>query len=197
MSALDRTGYAARQTELLDALLRGGDYPSGFAAAQADAAGRSLRRKRAHAVASAWPALAIDLGDALHARFDAFAREADAPDAGDPLRDGLAFARWLGDATPLGDDARVELLLARATLRRRGLFVGVARLRRPYPRVLVVARLPWGRPLSRSLRWREPPPARATPSRRASCRRARAGAARARAGARPCARASRGPSTGP
>jgi hypothetical protein len=144
VSVPDRTGYAERQAGLLDALLRGGDYPCGFAVAQADAAGRSLRRKRARAVASAWPALAIDLDDALHSRFDAFARETGAPDAGDPLRDGLAFARWLGDEAPLGDDARAELLLARATLRRRGLFVGVARLRRPHPRVLVVARLPWG-----------------------------------------------------
>jgi hypothetical protein len=154
VSGPDRTGYAARQTELLDALLRGGDYPSGFAAAQADAAGRSLRRKRARAVASAWPALALHLGDALHPRFDAFSRSAEAPDAGDPLRDGLAFARWLGDEAQLGDDARVELLLARAALCRRGLFVGAARLRRPYPRVLVVARLPWAGPIVRSVRWR-------------------------------------------
>ena len=53
MSAPDRTGYAARQAHLLDALLRGDGFPAGFAAAQADAAGRSLRRKRARAVASA------------------------------------------------------------------------------------------------------------------------------------------------
>jgi hypothetical protein len=150
----DRAGYAERQAGLLDALLRGGGYPSGFAVAQADAAGGSLRRKRARAVAGAWPALAIDLGDTLHSRFDAFARETDAPACGDPLRDGLAFVRRLGNEAPLGDDARVELLLARATLRRRGLFAGVARLRRPYPRVLVVARLPWGGVVSRSLAWR-------------------------------------------
>jgi hypothetical protein len=168
VSGPDRTGYAARQTELLDALLRGGDYPSGFAAAQADAAGRSLRRKRARAVASAWPALALHLGDALHPRFDAFARAPDAPEAGDPLRDGVAFARWLEHDAPLGDDARVELLLARATLHRRGLFVRVARLRRPYPRLLVVARLPWGGPLGRSFAWRDAGPTR---PRRRSARR--------------------------
>jgi hypothetical protein len=143
VSAPDREGYAARQAQLLDALLRGGDYPAGFVAAQADAAGRSLRRKRARAVANAWPALALDLGDTFDARFDAFARAVDAPPSGDPLRDGLAFARSLeGDAT-LGDDARAERLLARAALRRRGVWVRAARLRRPYPRLLVVARVPW------------------------------------------------------
>jgi hypothetical protein len=145
VSAPDREGYAARQAQLLDALLRGDDYPAGFVAAQADAAGRSLRRKRARAVAQAWPALALALGDTFDARFDAFARAVDAPPSGDPLRDGLAFARSLRahDAPRLGDDARAELLLARAAARRCGLFVRAARLRLPYPRLLVVARLPW------------------------------------------------------
>jgi hypothetical protein len=154
VSGPDRTEYAARQAQLLDALLRGGDYPEGFAAAQADAAGRSLRRKRARAVAGAWPALALDLGDAFGPRFDAFARAVDAPRSGDPFADGLAFARSLGRGTPLGDAARAELLLARAALCRRGLFVAVARLRRPYPRLLVVARLPLLGPVHRSLRLR-------------------------------------------
>ncbi|MDT7713952.1 MAG: hypothetical protein QOG46_2896, partial [Pseudonocardiales bacterium] len=88
----DRTAYAARQAQLLDALLRGGDYPAGFVAAQADAAGHALRRKRARAVAGACPALALDLGDAFGARFDAFARAVDTPASGDPRADGLAFA---------------------------------------------------------------------------------------------------------
>ena len=150
MSAPDRDAYAARQALLLDALLRGGGYPDGFLAAQADAAARSLRRKRARAVAVAWPALALDLDDAFEDRFDAFARRPDAPPPGDPFRDGLAFAVWLQQDAPLGDDARAELLLACAMLRRRP-FVGVARLRRPYRRLLVVARLPWGRPVHKSL----------------------------------------------
>jgi hypothetical protein len=154
VSAPDRAGYAARQAQLLDALLRGDGYPEGFAAAQADAAGRSLRRKRGRAVAGAWPALALELGAAFDARFDAFARRTDAPDPGDPLSDGLAFARRLARGAPLGDDARAELLLARAALRRRGLFVAAARLRRPYPRLLVVARLPWVGPMRWSLRLR-------------------------------------------
>jgi hypothetical protein len=44
VSVPDRAGYAARQARLLDALLRGDGYPDGFVVAQADAAGRSLRR---------------------------------------------------------------------------------------------------------------------------------------------------------
>ncbi len=145
--APDRAAYAARQAALLDALLRGDDYPEGFVAAKADAAGTSLRRKRGRAVARAWPALAIELGSAFDERFDAYARVVAAPSCGDPVEDGLAFARSLGggdggEREPFGDNVRVELLLARAALHRRGLFVRAARLRKPYPRVLVVVRLP-------------------------------------------------------
>ncbi|HWC27903.1 MAG TPA: hypothetical protein VG474_15035 [Solirubrobacteraceae bacterium] len=147
MSADDRSSYAARQAQLLDALLRGGAPPAGFAAAEADAAGRSLRRKRDRAVARAWPALALQLGEEYEARFDAFARVVDAPASGDPLADGLAFARSLGRDVRLGDDARAELLLARAAIRRRGLFVRAAWLRGRRPRLLVVARLPRAGPL--------------------------------------------------
>jgi hypothetical protein len=139
----DRSEYAARQAQLLDALLRGDGYPEGFVAAKADAAGRSLRRKRGRLVAHAWPALALALGEFFDERFDTFARTNDAPASGDPHSDGLAFARRImRDGVQLSDDARVELLLTRAALRRRGVFVRVARLRRPYPRVLVVVRLP-------------------------------------------------------
>ena len=155
MSAPDRAAYAVRQAHLLDALLRGGDVPPGFVAAQAEAAGGSLRRKRGRAVAHAWPALALSLGDALYARFDEFARRGAVDASGDPLRDGLAFARWLAKAgPPLDDDVRVEILLARAALHGRGLWVRAARLRHPHPRLLVVARLPFAGPVSRSVRVR-------------------------------------------
>jgi hypothetical protein len=141
----DREAYAAQQAQLLDALLRGGDPPPGFVAAQADAAGRSLRRKRGRAIAKAWPALALDLGATFDARFDAFARAVDAPPSGHPLEDGLSFARSLAraDGAPrLGDDARAEHLLARAALRRHGVFAGAAWLLTPRPRLLVAVRLP-------------------------------------------------------
>ena len=145
MSAHDRAAYAARQAQLLDALLRGDDYPEGFAAAQADAAGQALRRKRGRAVKHAWPALAVALGGQFDERFDPFARAVDAPPSGDALADGLAFARWLRrrpDAPQLGDQARAEWLLARAALRRHGVFAAAAWLRTPRRRLLVVARLP-------------------------------------------------------
>jgi len=151
----DRAAYAVRQAQLLDALLRGGDFPPGFVAAQADAAGRALRRKRGRAVAHAWPALALSLRDTYEARFDAFDRGggADAHGSGDPLREGLAFARSLAaDGLPLGDDVRVEILLARAALHRRGAWIGAARLRHPHPRLLVVARLPVAGLVRRSVR---------------------------------------------
>ncbi len=138
----DRAGYAARQAQLLDALLRGDDVPEGFVAAQVGAAGRSLRRKRARGVAAVWPALTLDLGAEFGPRFDAFARLVDAPDSGDPLTDGLGFARSLERSVALGDAARAEVLLARAAVRRRGVFLGAAWLRRPYRRVFVVARVP-------------------------------------------------------
>jgi len=156
VTAPDRGAYGAHQAQLLDALLRGEDFPAGFAAAQAVAAGSALRRKRAHAVARAWPALALCLGDAFDVRFEAFTRGVSAgtgaPACGDPLRDGLAFARsTAARGVPLGDDVRAEMLLARATLRRRAPWVRAAWLRRPYRRLLVVARLPRAGVWQRSL----------------------------------------------
>ncbi len=152
----DRSAYAERQAQLLDALLRGDDFPPGFVAARAEAAGSALRRKRGRAVAPAWPALALCLGDTFAARFDAFDRGAGATASGAPLPDGLAFARWLEAAgVALGDDVRVEILLGRAALRRHGVWMRLAFLREPYPRLLVVGRLPFAGQVQRSLRLAE------------------------------------------
>lgn len=158
MSAPDREAYAASQAQLLDALLRGDPPPPGFVAAQIDAAGSALRRKRGRAVARAWPALALSLGDRFAPRFDAFARATRGPggldDAARPLLDGLAFTRSIQTAgETLDEDVRVEILLARAALRQRG-WLQVARLQRPHPRLLVVARLPSDRLVHHSVRLR-------------------------------------------
>jgi hypothetical protein len=144
----DRAAYEARQAELLASLLRGGDYPAGFAPQAADAAGRALRAKRARAVADAWPAVAAELGEEFAGRFDAYARgTAGPPAAGGAIADGQAFVASLAD--PPSDAVRVELLFARAVIGRgrrrprprRGPFVGAIWLRDPR-RLLVLARLP-------------------------------------------------------
>ena len=156
MPARDRSAYAERQAQLLAALLRGDDFPSGFVAARAEAAGSTLRRKRGRTVAHEWPALTLCLGDTFTARFDAFDRGAGATASGAPLPDGLAFARWLETAgVVLDDDARVEILLGRAALRRHGVWVRAARLREPYPRLLVVVRMPFAGLVQRSVRLAE------------------------------------------
>jgi hypothetical protein len=155
--APDRGAYAERQAQLLDALLCGEGLPGGFVESQAGAAGAALRRKRGRAVAHAWPALALCLGDAFDARFDAFERGAGAGASatGDPLRDGLAFARSLqASGVPVDDDTRVEILLVRAALRRRGVWLRAVRLRRPCPRLLIAARLPFAGPVHRGVRLR-------------------------------------------
>jgi hypothetical protein len=150
--AVDRAAYAAKQAALLDALLGDGELPEGFVAAKADAASRSLRRKRLGAVRHAWPALTVALGPALDAHFDAFARTTGPPRFGDGLTDGLAFVSSLAPDVALGDDVRVEVLFARAIVvrdhrdggewrLRRGPFLRVARLRHPH-RLLFVVHLP-------------------------------------------------------
>lgn len=153
--AADRRAYAERQAQLLRALVAGEGFPEGFAADKAAEASRSLRRKRGRIVAKAWPALVLELGERFDARFDAFARVAAAPASGGGVADGLAFVRTLEGTGRLGDDARVELLFARArsargagTARaRRGPFLGAIVLREPR-RLLVVVRLPRGGPRS-------------------------------------------------
>ena len=139
-SHADSAAYADAQAALLRALIGGDAPPDGFDAAKAAVASRSLWRKRAHAVAAAWPALALGLGDRFDAAFEAYARAMPPPATGHGLADGLAFARALPRAD-LTQDGRVELLLARAVLCERGVCAGAVRLRDPW-RVLVVLRAP-------------------------------------------------------
>jgi hypothetical protein len=150
----DRAAYEAQQAELLRALIRGDDYPQTFDAAKADAAGQSLRRKRARAVAKTWPGLSASLGDAFTPRFDDYARGVPAPAWGGGLTDGLGFARRL-PAADLHDEIRVELLFARADIvpgrrgrpprKRRGVFAAALLLHNPR-RILIALRIPGLRP---------------------------------------------------
>ncbi len=71
MAPADRAAYEAEQAALLRALIRGDGFPDGFDAVKAAAASHSLWRKRMRAVAAAWPALALDLGDGFDAAFEA------------------------------------------------------------------------------------------------------------------------------
>ena len=148
--AADRRGYGERQSQLLRALVAGDELPEGFAPGEASVASRSLRLKRSRAVAKTWPALAFALGSRVDERFDAFARSTAPPAVGGALADGLAFASTL-DPGELSEDARVEVLVARARLvhrgatlrRRRGPFLRVIALHEPR-RLLVVAQIARG-----------------------------------------------------
>lgn len=105
---------AARQAELVAALVAGGPLPAGFAPAPVEAARRALLRKRAGDVARHWPLLAAGLGDAWPATFAGWA--AGRPTNGS-LRDGWDLARELcdrGTLPPLG----AEELAAREAVTR-------------------------------------------------------------------------------
>jgi hypothetical protein len=144
----DRRRYGDEQAAFLHALRTGDPPPPGFAADDLAAASQSLIRKRARQVAADWPALVHALGPGYDEMFEGFARTTPPPVEGEGLADGFAFARQLGPDA-LTDDARAELLMARAifTTRsgaarfRRGPFVAGARLREPH-RLLLVLRMP-------------------------------------------------------
>jgi hypothetical protein len=144
----DRSSYEAEQAAFVRALIRGEGFPDELDARKAAAASRSLWRKRLRAVAAAWPALAVTLGDRFEVRFEAYARAVPPPAFGHGITDGLAFA-WILPRDELTDDVRVELLFARAVVSgragrfrdRRGLFIGMLSLPEPR-RVLVVLRAP-------------------------------------------------------
>ncbi len=160
----DRSRYEAEQAAFVRSLIRGDAFPEGLDEDKAAAASRSLWRKRVRAVAAAWPALAMALGEGYEQRFEQYARAVPPPAVGHGYTDGLAFARMLSRAE-LDDDARVELLLARAAIvtgragsfrdrraaivagragsfrDRRGLFAGAVSGREPR-RIVVVVRAP-------------------------------------------------------
>lgn len=95
---------AARQAELVAALVAGGPLPAGFTPAPVEAARRALLRKRAGDVARHWPLLAAGLGPGWAA---AFAAWADGRPTNGSLRDGWDLARDLRERDalpPLGAD---------------------------------------------------------------------------------------------
>ncbi|MFG3420809.1 hypothetical protein ACIBTZ_04480 [Micromonospora sp. NPDC049460] len=103
---------AARQAELVAALVAGGPPPSGFDPAALAAARAALLRKRAGDVARHWPLLAAGLGTDWPATFARWA--AGRPTAGS-LRDGWDLARDLRDRGSLPPLGAEELAAREAT----------------------------------------------------------------------------------
>jgi hypothetical protein len=147
MTAEPRARLAARQAELISALY-GGQPAEGLDARLVTLTSDSLARKRARAVARAWPALARALGPGLADQFAAFARVTPPPEGG-ALADGLAFSQEIAHQRPLPDDARIEGMLAtsRVKLRhnrlvsRRGPGLAAVTTGRPR-RLVIIATLP-------------------------------------------------------
>ncbi|MFG1675986.1 hypothetical protein [Micromonospora sp. NPDC049282] len=105
---------AARQAELVAALVAGGPLPSGFAPAPVDAARRALLRKRAGDVARHWPLLAAGLGADWPAVFTGWA---DGRPTSGSLRDGWDLARELRDRGALPPLGAEELAVREAASR--------------------------------------------------------------------------------
>jgi hypothetical protein len=104
----------------------------------------ALAVKRLRGVRRAWPALTHALGAELEPRFADYARTTPPPAAGAPA-DGLAFALALRrEGVRLPGEARVELALARASVRRRRPSASGVLAGRPRRLVLVLA-APGGR----------------------------------------------------
>jgi hypothetical protein len=118
MTAESRARLGARQAELIRALY-GGAPAKDVDARAVSITVASLARKRARAVAAAWPALARGMGGEFAGRFGAYARATPPPDGG-ALGDGLAFSHILARERHLPDGALVERMLATTRVKLRG-----------------------------------------------------------------------------
>lgn len=100
------SGLAARQAELVAALVAGGPVPAGFDPDRLTATRRALLRKRAGEAAAEWPLLAASCGLSW---FATFAGHRDGHPPVGALRDGWDLARLLARAGQLGPGAAEEL----------------------------------------------------------------------------------------
>lgn len=105
---------AARQAELVTALVAAGPVPAGFDPDRLSAARRALLRKRAGEAAKAWPQLAASIGNEWPA---VFARHRDGASPVGPLRDGWDVARTLRAERTLAPRATAELAARERALR--------------------------------------------------------------------------------
>lgn len=104
-----RSDLARQQADLLRALSGTAEAPPDFDRGRLAVAAESLARKRAGAVARAWPMLTAELGPDFAPTFRAFAAQHPLPPDGQPLRDGLEFARERLRNAGLADQSRLEL----------------------------------------------------------------------------------------
>ncbi|MEV4630845.1 hypothetical protein AB0J90_31730 [Micromonospora sp. NPDC049523] len=109
-----RDRLAARQAELVAALVSGAPVPTGFDTRLVGAARDALLRKRAGDVGRHWPMLAAGLGAEWLPTFRSFA--ATRPTNGS-LRDGWDLARELAAGGRLPGPAAEELAVREATWR--------------------------------------------------------------------------------
>jgi hypothetical protein len=151
MSSPDaRARLAARQEQLMRALMEQGPGPEACDTARLRATAEALASKRAQAVARAWPGLAADLGEGFRERFDLLMAQVPLPHAGGPLADGRTFARLLARRGELPDAGRLEAVAVDlrylpwkgGLVPRRGIALAWTQLREPR-RVVVGLRLPW------------------------------------------------------
>jgi hypothetical protein len=104
--AAEPSGLAARQAELVAALVAGGSVPTGFDTVRLDATRRALLRKRAGEAAKAWPLLAASFGAEWPRAFAAHRVDHEPVGA---QRDGWDVARALHRRGELGAGAAAEL----------------------------------------------------------------------------------------
>ncbi|OXM67104.1 MULTISPECIES: hypothetical protein [Amycolatopsis] len=94
---MSREELAARQAELLRALLAGAEPPQGFDAGRVAAEVIALRAKRRSIVANLRPDLCHTLGDRFRPLFDAYAEATPRTDGTGYRQDAANFAAWLTD----------------------------------------------------------------------------------------------------
>ncbi len=144
-----RKKLAAAQLELVRALTGRTGAPAEFDCTRIQATARTLMRKRARAVAHAWPQLARSLGATFDEQFELYAHAHTLAQEGGVLADGRSFARLLARAGALADEALLEIIRFDLRYRirsekvtpRRGFSIGAGVLKQP-PRFVVAVRLP-------------------------------------------------------
>ncbi|ANZ42402.1 hypothetical protein BBK82_01010 [Lentzea guizhouensis] len=96
-----RERLAARQAELLNALLAGGPAPAGFDEQRVEVERRALLAKRRGIVRMLGPEVANELGDRFRQLFDAYALANPRRASSRAREDAAAFADWLRAAGEL------------------------------------------------------------------------------------------------